>query len=271
MMMFISLLLIVQALGIVGCGKDSDKVEKTEPQEKVLMVGAGAGLKPALDPIAAMFTQKTGIEVVYSYLCSAMVLSSMRLTQSRDVMIPGSEHFMDIAIEKGIIEPGSVGEAGYMIPVIVVQKENPKNITRLEDLARPGLRVGIGEPEALAVGRLTVKMLKKHGLYEKIMENVVMTGGSAPKLILALAMGNLDAQINWMAVSNLFKTKVDTILIKPEKLMYTTAPIGMTKYSKKKNMAQQYIDFVSSKQGRAIFADHGFALYFDPKEIEKFR
>jgi molybdate transport system substrate-binding protein len=99
----------------------------------------------------------------------------------------------------------------------------------------------------------------------------VLTGGSASKLIIPLAMGNLDAEINWKAVSVLFKDKVDTIYIEPAKLMYSVAPIGMTRYTKKKDMAQEYLNFVSSKEGLAIFSKHGFDLYFDQKTLKKVR
>jgi molybdate transport system substrate-binding protein len=263
--------IIAFCLCLTNCESET-KQATTETQEaESIMVGAGAGLKPALDPIGQLFTSKTGIKVEYSYLCSAMVLTNMQLTRTGDVMVPGSQHYMDLAIEKEVIDPKSVAIAGYMIPVIGVPKGNPQNIQKLEDLARPGLKVGVGEEEALAVGRLTAKMLKEQGLYEDVMKNVVLTGGSASKLMLPLAMGNLDAEINWMATCLAFKDKVDMIKIDPKKLKYSVAPIGMTTYTKKKEAARKYLEFVESEEGSAIFKEHGFAAYFDPKEIEKIR
>jgi molybdate transport system substrate-binding protein len=262
---------IIVALQLVymGCSSESEKAEPE--QQKSILVGAGAGLKPALDPVAERFTAKTGIKVEYSYLCSAMVLTNMQLTRTGDVMVPGSQHYMDLAIKKGVIDPDSVAVAGYMIPVIAVQKGNPHNITCLEDLTKPGLKVGIGEIEALAVGRLTEKMLKSLGLYEDIMANVVLTAGSASKLVLPLAMGNLDAEINWMATCKAFDEKVDIIKIDPKKLKYSVAPMGMTVYSKNKEAAKKYLAFVGSKEGQAMFGKYGFAAYFDPSEIERVR
>jgi len=247
-----------------GDAKEKKKVES-------IMVGAGAGLKPALDPVGKLFTAKTGIKVEYAYLCSAMVLTNMQLTRTGDAMVPGSQHYMDLAIEKGVIDADSVAVAGYMIPVIGVQKGNPHNITSLEDLKKPGLKVGVGEAEALAVGRLTVKMLKELGLYEDIMKNVVLTAGSASKLVLPLAMKNLDAEINWMATCMAFKDKVDIIKIDPKKLKYSVAPIGMTTYTKKKEATLKYLELVESEEGQAIFGKYGFKAYFDPEKIEKVR
>jgi len=262
---------IILALLILNLGCTGESKQAEQKQEQSIMVGAGAGLKPALDPVAEIFTAKTGIKVEYSYLCSAMVLTNMQLTRTGDIMVPGSQHYMDIAIEKKVIDPDTVAIAGYMIPVIGVRKGNPHNITCLEDLTKPGLKVGVGEAEALAVGRLTEKMLKELGLYEDVMKNVVLTAGSASKLVLPLAMGNLDAEINWMATCLAFADKVDIIKIDPKKLKYSVAPMGMTVYSKQKEASKKYLDFVGSKEGRAIFDKFGFAAYFDTAAIEQVR
>jgi molybdate transport system substrate-binding protein len=261
-------IVIASILFNIGCSREAEQTAEKK-EASAIMVGAGAGLKPALDPIAEEFTANTGIKVEYSYLCSAMVLTNMQLTRTGDVMVPGSQHYMDLAVEKGVIDKDTVTVAGYMIPVMCVQKGNPHNITKIEDLTKPGLKVGVGEPEALAVGRLTEKMLKDLGLYEDVHKNVVLTGGSASKLVLPLAMKNLDAEINWMATCKAFADKVDIITIDPAKLKYSVAPMGMTVYSKQKEAARKYLDFVSSEKGRGMFEKFGFAAYFDPEKIEK--
>jgi len=255
---------------MMGCSGEKEQAQQSKESETI-MVGAGAGLKPALDPLGKKFTAKTGIKVDYSYLCSAMVLTNMQLTRTGDVMVPGSQHYMDLAIEKEVIDAESVAIAGYMIPVIGVQKGNPHNITCLEDLRKPGLKLGFGDEEALAVGRLTKKMLKDLDIYDDVMKNMVLTGGSASKLMLPLAMGNLDAEINWMATCLAFADKVDYIKIEPMKLKYSVAPMGMTVYSKKKEASKKYLAFVESDEGQEIFGRFGFKAYFDPEEIEKLR
>jgi molybdate transport system substrate-binding protein len=114
-------------------------------------------------------------------------------------------------------------------------------------------------------------MLKELGIYEDVMKNVVVKGGSAIKLMLPLAMKNLDAEINFMQTALAFADKVDIIKIDPKKLKYSIAPIGMTTYTKNKEAAQKYLEFVASKEGQAIFKKFGFTAYFDPENIEKIR
>ncbi|MCP3876258.1 MAG: solute-binding protein, partial [Desulfobacteraceae bacterium] len=121
-------ILVVLNLFITGCTSESEQAEQSQKKQESILVGAGAGLKPALEPIAKAFSAKTGIKVEYSYLCSAMVLTNMQLTRTGDIMVPGSQHYMDLAIEKEVIDADSVAIAGFMIPVIGVQKGNPHNI-----------------------------------------------------------------------------------------------------------------------------------------------
>ena len=44
--------------------------------------------------------------------------------------------------------------------IILVPKNNPKNIKSLEDLTKPGMKVGIGDPGKTAMGKLTVDLLR---------------------------------------------------------------------------------------------------------------
>ena len=87
--------------------------------------------------------------------------------------------------------------------------------------------------------------------------------------MMPLATRNIDAEANFMSTAKSFADKVDMIKIDPRKLKYSVAPIGMTTYTRNKEWAQKYLDFVGSEEGRAIFAQYGFEAYFDPEEIEK--
>jgi molybdate transport system substrate-binding protein len=236
--------------------------------EESIFIGAGAGLKTALDPVAKSFTEKTGIKVNCSYLCSAMVLTNLQLTRHGDLFLSGSEHFMEIAINKKIVDPTTIQSVGYMIPCIAVSKGNPLGIHSLEDLIRP-IKVGVGEPDALAVGKLTVQMLENIGIYEKVQKNIVYTAGGARKLALTTAFGNIDAAINWIPVMKQFHDKSEIIMIADQNLMYTVAPIAVTTFSKKRLKALEFINFCTSGDGTEIFQKFGYNAYFNPDKVTK--
>jgi len=253
--------LLIIFFSILSCSKTSN----IEEHDDSLFVLSGAGLKVVLDPLAEVFTKKTGIKVKYSYLCSAMLLTNIQLTQQGDVFVPGSRYYFNLARKKGLVDERYVADAVYQVPCIMVQKGNPKNIKCLEDLLKPGMKLGIGDSEATAVGRITEVMLKRLGYFDKFMKNVILVQGTATKLALSVCMNSVDAAINWLPTAKPFSHCSDTVLIDKKKVMYSTAPVALCIYSKKKEQAKKYFDFVLSPEGRRIFAEHGYGLYFEPK------
>ena len=83
----------------------------------------------------------------------------------------------------------------YFTPVIMVPKGNPKNVRTVQDMARPGVRVALGHPEALAVGPLTKRILKRAGVWEKIRPNVVMEAGCIPELTNAVVVKDVPQEV----------------------------------------------------------------------------
>jgi molybdate transport system substrate-binding protein len=247
------------AAALLACSKETQVEKKNAP----LFVLSGAGLKCVLDPLAEAFTKETGVEVEYSYLCSAMLLTNLQLTRQGDVFVPGSKHYFNIAREKKLVDEDHMVIGGYMVPCIMVQKGNPKNIRGLDDLLKPGMRLGVGDFEALAVGRLTKVMLEREGIFDPFMANVEVIGGSATKMCLPVCMNSIDAVINWAGTAQTFDHCTDIVLIEPEKVLYSTFPVALTKYAKSSDKAMKYFNFVQSPRGKAIFEKYGFGLYFE--------
>lgn len=258
LLLFLSGLVLIA--GFPACSEEN-QVEKERP---ALFVLSGAGLKCVLDPLAEAFTKATGISVEYSYLCSAMLLTNLQLTRMGDVFVAGSKHYFNLAREKRLVDEAHMVIGGYMVPCIMVQQGNPKNIQGLDDLLKPGMRLGVGDFEALALGRLAKVMLEKEGIFDPFMANVDVIGGSATKLCLPVCMNSIDAAINWASTAQTFDHCSDIVLIDPEKVMYSTFPVALTQYAKNRDDAMKYFNFVQSPQAKKILKKHGFGLYFDP-------
>ena len=56
-------------------------------------------------------------------------------------------------------------EVGFLAPVLVVAKGNPKGIEKIEDLAKPGLQVILTNPEFSTCGEMTFALLEKKGIH----------------------------------------------------------------------------------------------------------
>ena len=262
--------LIVCALIAAGCttsptaGTQSTPVPatasiQTAPQES-LLVYSGAGLKSAMEEIGKAFTDKYGIAIQYNYGGSGTLISQMNLTHKGDVFIPGSTTEYGTAKSQGLV--GDYRMIAYHVPVIAVQKGNPKGITTIRDFANPGLKIALGDANATAIGKAGAKMFKKFNITTAVDKNVVTRTPTINELTVIMNTGQADASL--LTLDQINTEKMDAITIPTVDNVVLIVPVGVTTFTKNEASAQKFTDFVVSEEGKAIFAKHGFPTYPDP-------
>lgn len=230
----------------------------SSPQE--ILVYAGAGLKAPMEEIGQLFTRKNGIDIQYTYGGSGMLISQMNLTKKGDVFIPGSTVEFSTAKSQGLVNTSQL--IAYHVPVIAVQKGNPKNITSIRDFARPGLKVALGDANATAIGKAGTKMFNKYNITEAVEKNVVTRTPTINELTVIMNTGQADASL--LTLDQIDPNKMDAITIPASDNVVLIVPIGVTTFTKNPENAREFADFVASDEGKAIFAKHGFPTYPDP-------
>jgi molybdate transport system substrate-binding protein len=234
-----------------------------------LNVFAAAGAKPALDEIVQKYKEKYGTTIEISYGGGGEVLNQMVLSHSGDVYVAPEQSFMKTADEKQAIYPETIKSVAYMIPVIAVQKGNPKNILTLTDLARPGVRVSITRPETTLLGKYAPEIFSKAGLTEAIGNNIVTEAVRPDSLLTMLVMGQVDAGIIWHIYQLQAPDKIEIIYLAPEQLTgIGEMQVAVSSYTQNRKGAQQYIDFITSTNGKEIFKKLGY--FTDAEEVRKY-
>jgi molybdate transport system substrate-binding protein len=243
-----TVVLLVSAYFIMqGCGKtDRD----------TLKLFCGGGIRPPINEIIELFKEETGVEVKPTYAGSGVLLTQVQLTQDGDLYMPGDEMFMSRAEEKGYITEKKF--AGYFIPVLMVQKGNPKGIASLADMGKADVRVGVGDPEACAVGEVTKSILERNGLEGQVRGNVVYTSATVVELANAVKLKTIDVAVVWDATAALYTDDTEVVPIPQEQNVIARIPIGILSFSKNKELARKFMDFVISDRGRSIFEKHGY-------------
>ena len=259
----IAIVVIATTTMLAGCINEEAPATTPTPTETSdgttsLMVYSGAGMRKPMDEIGVVFEDKYGVKVDYNYAGSNALLSQMEITQTGDCYMPGATRYIDIATEKGFIDYKQ--NVCYHIPVITVPKGNPANITCLEDFARDDVTLVWGDPEVAAVGKTGVQILEKNGLYNSTWPNVIATLPTMNELMMQIAMAQADASINWWDTVR-FVEDIEVIEIPQEQNIINIIPIGATTFSENPETAKQFVDFVASDEGKAIFAKHGFTTY----------
>jgi molybdate transport system substrate-binding protein len=228
--------------------------------QSAIIVFAGAGLKGPLDEIGPAFTQKYGIPVQYNYGGAGTLVSQMNLTRKGEVFIPGSTVEFQTAKDQGLVTTNQL--VAYHVPVIAVQKGNPKNITSLADFARPGLKIALGDANATAIGKAGTKMFKKLNIAAAVEKNVVTRTPTINELTVIMNMGQADAAI--LTLDQIDAARVDAIAIPASDNNVLITPVGATTFTKNAEAADKFVAYVASDEGKAFFAKHNFPTYPDP-------
>ena len=239
---------------------------------KGLLIFAGAASKPATEEVVKVFQEKMGIPVDVIFGGSGFVLSQMKLTRKGDLYFPGSSDFMEMAKKDGFVFPKTEKMIVYLVPAINVQKGNPKGIHSLKDLTKDGIRVAIANPEMVCVGTYAVEIIEKNLTStekEKFKKNLVNYTESCEKTANAISLKAVDAVIGWRVFHYWDPKRIETIYLKPEEVSRIGyIPIAISKFTHDKILAQKFIDFLISPNGKAIFRKYHYLM--DPSEARQF-
>jgi len=232
--------------------------------KKSLLIFAGAASKPATEEAAKEFEKKTGVKVDLTFGGSGYVLSQMILGKQGDIYFPGSSDYMELAKKKDAVYPETEKYVVYLVPAINVQKENPKNIKSLKDLTRPGLKVVIANPEGVCVGAYAVEVIEKNFTPEEktaFRKNLINYTESCEKTATAISLKAADAVIGWSVFHYWDPERIETIPLEKEEIIRIGyIPIAISKFAKNKALAQKFIDFIISDEGKRIYRKYHYFM-----------
>ena len=242
---------VVTAGLMTGC-------EKKHPSGKTeLLLFCGAGLRPPVAELAETFSQEHGIEVVTDYAGAEVLLSKIMLGGRGDLYMPGDREFVCHAAEKGLILYQK--SVCYFVPTILVQKGNPKKISGLRDLIKPGVKLGLGNPRNLPVGRIAKRIFEKNKIsWTDIERNLKFQSATVNVLGMQIQAKALDAVIVWDAIARYYSEYGEEVPVPLDQNVISTVDIGILKFTEHKELAEKFVDFVTSEQGQKIFKKYEY-------------
>jgi molybdate transport system substrate-binding protein len=237
---------------IVFCASLSAGCKKTTRE---ILVLCGGSFRPPMEELAAAFEKETGVKVTFSFGQSEDLLPQVKIGKSGDVFVT-HDPYLDYTKEAGALLRAE--QVGFVAPVVVVRKGNPTGVKSIEDLAKPGVKVGLPDPKYSTCGEMLFALLEKKGIKDAVVKNAgnaifrshSLTGN-------ALKLGTRDAGVMWNGTAHNF---LDALEIVPTPYEYDKVirvwVMGLS-YTDKKQFVEEFLDFCRGN-GNKIFEEFGY-------------
>jgi molybdate transport system substrate-binding protein len=254
---------IIIVLAIIGIYVSSIFINNSSNEEGNVYLLAGAGFSKVCPELIKGFNEKyPNIRVDVKYAGSGELFSILETQKKGDVFLPADYTYMEDAAKNDYIKNDTVVNITKNIPVIIVEKGNPKNINSLKDLSKPGLKVGLGEEKGPAIGKASAKILEKNNLKDAVEKNVVVTSTTVNQLLTYLITGQVDATIIWEDMTSWRENsdKIEVIKIPDNQNIFSDIPVGITSFAENKDASYKFAEFLHSNEGKIIWEKWGFKL-----------
>lgn len=231
---------------------------QADDRPRPIMVFAGSASQPPLEEAARTFERQTGIPVNLHLGGSGAMLSQIRLTGRGDLYIPGSPDYLELARAQNLVE-GEAAILAYLVPALIVAKGNPLRIQSLEDLARPGLKVGMADPDGVCVGLYAVEVLTANDLDQKVRPNLRGQVESCARAASMIPLGMADAVLGWREFAAWNPAAMEAVLLRPEQVpRLAFVPAVQIRGAGNPEGAAAFTAFLTSAGGQAIFRKWGY-------------
>lgn len=203
-----------------------------------------------------------------------VTVGNMTWTVRPDVYLAGLEAVRK-QIAAGRLRPPAVPYVTNTL-AIMVAAGNPRHITGLSDLAEPGLRLAMPNPEFEGIARQIEASLVKAGgeaLARQVYDTKVGQGTTELTRIhhrqtpLWIMQGRVDAGVTWQSEAVFQETvghPISHVDIPADQNTTAIYAAAIAKDSPHAQAARRWLDFIRSPRALAIFERYGFKPYEAP-------
>lgn len=227
-----------------------------------LTVFAASSLTDAFTELGRAFDAASGHTTTFSFAGSQALRTQLEGGARADVYASANAAQFDPLVKAGLIEGGQPFVRNRL--TVVAPRNNPK-VTKLADLAQPGVRLVLADKN-VPVGAATRAMLEavgKGGGYgpdfaARVLKNVVSEEPNVRQVALKVQLGEADAAVVYTTdVTPALRPSVRTIGLPTRFNPPVSYPIGVLK-SGQGEAGRAFVAYVLSPAGQQILKKWGF-------------
>ena len=219
---------------------------------EVVLYSGGVN-RTAIEETIKRFETREGAHITRVYNGCGLLVSQMKAGQRPDAYFACDLPFLR-QVNDQFLDPVEISETPL---VILVVRGNPKGIKVLADLAKPGLRLGWGNPQQTALGALTTRILQEANLYDSIKPNVRSETPTGDLLVNQMKTGSLDAVLVYEAHAAQVREALEVIPL-PLPGARAIQPFAIGRSSDHKFLVERLREAILSAESRKQFESVGF-------------
>ena len=233
------------------------------PKPQTLTVFAAASLTDAFTEIGRDFeAAHPGVTVAFNFGGSQNLRTQLELGAVADVFASANQKEMEGAETAGLVVSGTAQVFLTNQLVVILPKDNPGRVEKLEDLARPGLKLVLAA-EDVPVGSYSRQVLEEletqfgAGFKDKTLANVVSNEDNVKQIVAKVQLGEADAGLVYGSDA-VAAPELKTLAIPTEFNVIAQYPIAALARAPHLALAQAFVDYVLSSAGQAVLEKWGF-------------
>lgn len=238
-----------------SCGSNSD----TESAQRELHISAAISLSEALEELKDLFEIEFDVTLIFYFGGSGKLAQQIEQGAPGDVYISANEEWMDMLIEKNLVEKDSytpiVGNRLVFISRIDVTLEKDN----LHVLSSPAIKqIAIGHPDTVPAGYYAKMALENSDLWDSVEEKMIYTQ-DVRQVATYVETGN--AEVGFTYESDLIHAENVEVLSYVDESLYEPIiyPGAIRTDANEVELAEQFLQFLTTERAQEVFKKHGFS------------
>jgi molybdate transport system substrate-binding protein len=233
--------------------------------ERTLTVFAAASLGQAFTDLGTTVERsRPGLSIRFNFAGSQQLVAQLEQGATADVLASADERWMRHAVERGLVA-GVPEVFARNLLVVVLPPSNPGRVGRLEDLARPGLKLVLAA-EAVPAGRYARQALLRlgaapgfpPGFARRALANVVSEEENVKSVVARVQLGEADAGLAYRSdVAAGVADRVKVLEIPEDHNVVAEYPIAILAAAGDTADARAFVDAAVGPEGRRVLERHG--------------
>jgi len=198
---------------------------------------------------------KINPEPRYSFAGSDQLAAQIQLGAQIDVFAAASPKYPELLYQKGLVEKPIPFATNTL--VLIVPRSNPARIHSVTDLAKPGIRIVIGDA-SVPVGAYTLTVLKNLGITDAVLRNVVSKETDVKSVVAKVAVGEADAGFVYVTDVKPVRGKVLAIAIRESAQPHVVYEVCVLKNARHVRAAHRFVTALIRPQAQKVLLSFGF-------------